>query len=626
MMARRELSTTIPRLFWDRCRRTPDTVALRAKKHGIYQEVAWAQYGERVERLGLGLVELGVEPGDRVAIMADPCPEWCYADLAAQSVGAITYGIYSTSSPSQVKYLLENGGARVVVAENQEYVDKILPLADGLPSLRKIIVVDTRAMFLYDDRRLMNLSEVEELGRKLRTREPGLFEKLIARAASDDVAFFVYTSGTSGPPKPAMLSHRNLLTASVDAFREVFPDLEREEHRSVSYLSMAHILERILTIYLPLAYRLVPHFGESVEDLPETLFETQPTFVCGVPRIWEKIASQVLVSVQSTSWFRSQAYRWAMAIGTRARERQWQDARVPLALGTLNWIARQLVFRHILRKVGLLRVRYAVSAGAPLPPRIQAIWQIWGIDLVNLYGATEAGGIITTQRPGFRRPGDVGTPTSANAVRLEPDGEVLVSGSGIFVGYWRNEEATCEAKSDGALRVGEVGEWTPDGALRLIDRKRDIMVTAGGKNLAPTNIENCLKSSPYISEAVVFADGRKFPAALIEIDAGTVSEWARAHRVIYSDFASLVSHPSVQDLIAEEVRRSNEQLAQVERVKQFRLLPKELDPENEDDPLTPTRKVQRRRMYEKFRDLVESMYAGEEAELLDTELARLERI
>jgi long-chain acyl-CoA synthetase len=614
---------TIPALFRERCARTPHRVAFRAKEYGIYQEVTWGQYWERVKHLGLGFVEIGIERGDRVAIVGDPCPEWCYADLAAQSAGAITYGIYSTSSPSQVRYLLENGGATVAVAENQEYVDKLLPLADALPALRKVIVVDTRSMFLYQDSRLMTLALLEELGRKLCLREPRLFEQLIERGDPDDVAFLVYTSGTSGPPKPAMISHRNCLTALVGAFGEVFPGLLSQEHRTVSYLSMAHILERCLTIYLPLASEAVPHLGESIEELPQTLFETQPTFFYGVPRVWEKIASQVLVGVQSSSWLPSLAYRWAMRVGTRYREGRWDGSRASVALGCLYWIARRLVFRHILRKVGLLRVRYALSTGAPLPPRIQALWQIWGVDLVNLYGATEAGGIITTQRPGFPRPGDVGTPTGVNAVRLAGDGEVLISGPGVFRGYWKNEGATREVKDGEWLRIGEIGELGAGGVLRLIDRKRDIMVTAGGKNLAPTNIENALKASPYVSEAVVFADGRRYPVALIEIDAGTVSEWARAHAVAYTDFASLVGHSRIRELVAGEVGRANEQLAHVEQVKKFRLLPKELDPENEDDPLTPTRKVKRKLMYEKFRELVESMYAGEEADLIDAELARL---
>lgn len=621
--SKREILMTVPALFRQRCARTPHRVAFRAKEYGIYQEVTWSQYWERVKHLSLALVELGIERGDRVAIMGDPCPEWCYADLAAQSAGAITYGIYSTSSASQVRYLLENGGATVAVAENQEYVDKILPLADTLPALRKIIVADTRAMFLYRDPRLMTLAEAQELGRKRELREPRLFEALIERGDPDEVALLVYTSGTSGPPKPAMISHRNCITALVDSFGEVFPGLASEEHRSVSFLSMAHILERVITGYFPLVYDVVPHLGESVEELPQTLFETQPTFFYGVPRVWEKIASQVLVGVQSSSWLKSLAYRWAMRAGTRYRERRWEGARVSAAQSVLYWIARQLVFRHILRKVGLLRVRYAVSTGAPLPPRIQALWQIWGVDLVNLYGSTEAGGVIASQRPGFPRPGNVGTPTSVNAVRLAEDGEVLIRGPGVFRGYWKNEEATREAMDGEWLRIGEIGELGAGGVLRLIDRKRDIMVTAGGKNLAPTNIENALKASPYIGEAVVYADGRRYPVALIEIDPGTVAEWARAHAVTYTDFVSLVGHMRIQELIAGEVDRANEHLAQVEQVKKFRLLPKELDPENEEDPLTPTRKVQRKLMYEKFSELVKSMYITEESELIDAELARL---
>lgn len=603
---------TIPALFRERCRRTPDRVAFRYKKYGVHNEVTWAQYAARVREVASGLRALGVRPGDRVAIVGDPCPEWCYTDLAALSLGAVTYGIYSTSSPSQFHYILDNGGAAIVVAENQEYVDKVLPLAERLPELRRVVVVDTRAMFQYRDPRLMTFDELLRTGRARMEADAAAIDAAVAAGDPDDVAFLVYTSGTSGPPKPAMISHRNCLTALAGAFGEVFPELGRGGHRTVAYLSMAHILERVLTIYLPLLYDVVPHLPESIEELGAMLFEVQPTFAYGVPRIWEKLASQVLVGVQSSSPVKALAYRWAMRIGRRYRTACWEGRSPSPALALAYVAAQHLVFRHILRRVGLLRARHALSTGAPLPPEIQALWQIWGVDLVNLYGSTEAGGVIASQRPGFPRPGDVGVPASANAVRLAEDGEVLVKGTGVFKGYWRDERATTEAFAPGGwLRVGEVGELDAAGALRLVDRKRDIMVTAAGKNLAPTNIENALKASPYISEAVVVADGRPYPTALIEIDQASVAEWARAQGVVYSDFASLVGHPRVVELIAREVERANESLARVEQVKKFRLLPKELDPENEDDPLTPTRKVKRKQMVERFADLVESMYREE---------------
>ena len=558
-------------------------------------------------RLCLGLVELGIARGDRVAIMGDPCPEWCYADLAALCAGAITYGIYPTSSVSQVRYVLENGGAKVVVAENQEHVDKLLPLADEFPGLLRIVVADTRGMIFYRHPKLMTLAELAQLAER---RSPQLFDELVRRGSADDVMNIVYTSGTSGPPKAAMVTHRNSLTALAGSYGEIFPGLAREEHRSVSYLSMAHMLERLMTGYFPLVFDVVPHFGESIDELSQTLYDVQPTFLCSVPRVWEKIASQVLVGVQSSSPLKRRMYRWAMRIGTHYREAHWAG-RASAARAIGYFLARQLVFRHILRRVGFAHLQYACSAGAALPPRVQGMWQTWGVDLVNLYGATEAGGTITSQRPGFPRPGDVGYPAAANEVRLAEDGEVLVRGSGVFPGYWNDPTASAQAKEGEWLRVGEIGELGPKGELRLIDRKRDIMVTAGGKNIAPTNIESALKASPYISEAVVFAEGRRYPVALIEIDAATVSEWARAQRIAYGDFASLVGQPAVLALIQRELERANQTLARVEQVKKFRLLPKELDPENEGDPLTATRKIKRKVMYERFKDLVESMYKEE---------------
>jgi long-chain acyl-CoA synthetase len=296
-------------------------------------------------------------------------------------------------------------------------------------------------------------------------------------------------------------------------------------------------------------------------------------------------------------------------------EKKWRGEKISSIWQLLRSIARQISFRHILHQIGLIKTECALSTGAPLPPQIQKLWQVWGVDLVNLYGSTEVAGIISSQRPGFPKPGDLGKPTTVNEVRLAEDGELMVSGPGVFAGYWNDEEKTRETIKDGWLYMGEVFEYTEEGNLKMIDRKKDIMVTSGGKNLSPTFIENAVKASPYISEAVVFADGRKFPAALIEIDFNTVAEWARRNRVLYTGFTSLAAHKEVYKLIAEEVRNGNQTLARVEQVKKFRILPKELDPEAGDT--TPTRKIKRDLMYRMFKELVEEMFVSKEAEILE---------
>ncbi len=608
---------SIPLLFWERAERTPAAVALRYKDLGIYEEVTWRAYRERVEDFCLGLVELGLQRGDRVAIMGDPCPEWFIADMATLCAGGVSYGIYTTCSISEVQYQLENGGASFFVAEDQEYVDKILAVIDRLPAVRHVLVADMRAMFLYRDDRILSIAAVEELGRRRKARDPDLFRKLILDARADEVAVFVYTSGTTGPSKAAMLTHRDLMIGMVWPYLEGYPELARGSHRIITHLALAHLVERSMSLCLPLIAEVVPHIPEDVENLRETLFEVQPTFFHAVPRIWEKIASQLLVGIQTTSPPKRLAYRAAMALGRRHLQYRWERGRGRAVWASLYRLAHLFVFRHLLRRAGLSRTRSALTAGAPIPERVQALWQIWGVNLRNLYGITE-GTLVLCQRGDYPRPGDVGLPLFPKEVRLGEDGEIIVGGPGLFTGYWANAAATREVLRDGWLHTGDVAARTAAGHYRIVDRKKDLMVTAGGKNITPSEIENLLKSSPYISEAVVFADGRRYVTVLIEIDFDTVSEWARQEQILYTGYTSLALHPRVHDLIAGEVARADEQIARVEQVKKFRILPKELDPEEGDT--TPTRKIKRRHLYEMFRDLVEEMYSAEEEALIAVEL------
>jgi long-chain acyl-CoA synthetase len=597
---------SIPILFKDRVERSPEEVAFRFKELGIYQEVTWQEYWKQVEEFSLGLIDLGLKHGDRVAIMGDPCAEWLYADLSILCAGAISFGIYATSSPEETCYTVERVKAKFFIAEDQEYVDKILPFIDRYPFLLKIIVADTRATFMYKHPRLISFSDVQELGRKRKVKEPDKLIHLIKQTHCDEPAFLVFTSGTTGMPKPATITHRGILSSLVYAFWEYFPKVWTHEQRAISHLSLAHIVERSFSIYFPLVYEWIPHIGEEIEYLQETLFEVQPTFFHGVPRIWEKVAGQILVGIESSSWIKKKSYRLAMKIGWRYIEIRWGGKEISLLWRVLYWIAVQICFRHILHQVGFKKTKYVLTTGAPMPPQIQRLWQVWGLDLVNLYGSTESSGILSSQKPGFPMPGDMGKPPTVNKVKLAQDGELMVSGPGVFAGYWQDEEKTKEVIKDNWLYMGEIFEYTDDGSLKMIDRKKDIMITSGGKNISPTLIENSIKASPYISEVVVFADGRKFPSALIEIDFNTVGEWARSNKVLYAGLTSLVTHPEVYKLIGEEVRKGNQTLARVEQVKKFRIIPQELDPEAGET--TPTRKIKRSLMYEMFGNLVEEMY------------------
>ena len=604
-----ELNTwSIPQWFVARCAATPERVALRYKDQGIYQDVTWRDYRRLVSEFLAGLEALGLRPGNRVAAMADPCWEFLISDMAALCGGAVCYGIYTTCSISEVEYQLENGDADFFCAENQEFVDKLLNTASRVPRIRKIIVYDMRAMFQYTDERLISFAEVLTLGRARLAEMPNRQTFLDERAAAvraEDIAVLVYTSGTTGAPKGAMHDHVSLMWGFANSYLEAFPELNIGEHRAVAHLPMAHLIERSMSICLPLVAEIIPHIGEEVEDLLGTLYEVQPTFLNVVPRILEKIVSQVVIAMQRSSPVKRRIYAWAMTIGTRHRQTLWAGCRPGLGLSALDALAAAIVFRPLLRKIGLSKIQAILCAGAPLPMKIQEACQVWGINVRNLYGITE-GGYVLCQGPAFPSPAQGGRPIAPRQVRRAEDGELLVRGPGLFRGYWKNEQGTNAILTDGWLHTGDVVETNDADEWRIVDRKKDIMITSGGKNIAPSEIENLLKSSPYISEAALIGDGRKFISALIEIDFGTVSEWARRNGVIYTGFTSLAAHEEIVGLIEAEIGAVNETLARVEQVKKFRIIPKELDPEEGDT--TPTRKVKRKHLSLMFEALIEDMY------------------
>jgi long-chain acyl-CoA synthetase len=612
----RLVSQTSPALLLQRARETPTETAFRDKHLGIYVGYDWREYARLIEEVALGLIELGLQRGERVAIMGDPCPEWVIADMAVMAVAAITVGVYPTSSSNEVEYIVKDSGSSIFIAETQEHLDKLLASVENLPHLRKVVVIDTRALFNFRHDLVMSLGDLREIGRARRKGKPNEFAQCVASVGPDDPAAIVYTSGTTGEPKGAVLAHRSLIAGAV-SYINCNPDIREREHRSVAHLPLSHVVARVLTVTTPLVSKLVPFFCEEIDEFGESIREVAPNFIVLPPRFYEKFAAQLLVGLETSTPSKRWSYKLARTVGRRVLRRRRNGERVGRLDSIAYWLARQLVFRQLLEKIGFAKCRIAFTGSAPMPPQIVDAWQTWGLDLREIYGVTECCGISIAQYHSFPAPQDIGEPATLPQFefRLSKDGEILLRSPMVFAGYWCRPEVTSEVRdADGWYHTGDVAEITPQNRIKLVDRLRDVIVTSGGKTLSPQQIEKVIKGSPFISEAVVFGDGRRYVTALLELDYTTVSEWARAYKIPYTSYKNLVTRLEVVKLIEREVAHANELLARVEQVKAFRILPVELDPEQGET--TPTRKIKRGLMYEMFGALVEDMYQSSDERVL----------
>jgi long-chain acyl-CoA synthetase len=598
------VADTLPKLLRLRAAEAPGAVALREKEWGIWQRVSWSDYLGHVRRFCLGLVSLGLRRGDKIAILSENCREWVWAELAAMSASAVGVGVYPTSPAPEVKYVVAHSESTVVVCQDQEQVDKILE--SELPRVRHVVVADMRGLRHYRDPRVLSFEEVERRGAEHERAHPDLFDRLVDATATDDVAFLIYTSGTTGFPKGAMISHRNVL-AQARAAAEATGI--RPGDSVVSYLPLCHVAEQILSVYLPLHLGMVVNFAESIRTIQEDLREIAPTVFLGVPRIWEKLQASILVKMQEASRWRRALFGWALDVGRRHAEALLAGRSPSVLLRAGRAVAFVLVLRALQNHVGLRRAPLTFTAAAAISPEVLRFFHAVGIPVREGYGMTECTGFSFVQRAGEVRLGTVGTAVPGLEFRIAPDGELLKRGESIFLGYYRDPEATAATVRDGWLHSGDVAELDPDGQLRIVDRKKAIFVTAGGKNVSPSLVENALKVSPYVKEAVVVGDGEKFLAALVQIDFENVGQWATERRLAYTNFKSLSRLPEVRDLVAAEIDRANEGLAPVEQVRAFRLLDKELD--HDDNEVTATMKVRRKTIYEKFAPLIADLYGAE---------------
>jgi long-chain acyl-CoA synthetase len=601
---------TLPRLLLAQARRLGrHTVALREKRYGIWQEVTWEQYAAHVRAVCLGLVRLGLERGDTVAVISGNRPAWLYVELAAQSLGAIPLGIYVDSLHDQVKDVLQHSQARVVLVEDQEQADKVLGVCGAVPRLERIIVDDMRGLEGYRDPMLVSLEAVAERGRELDAREGHLYEELLGQADASDVALLAYTSGTTGASKAAMISHRNLLAMAAGVTQV---DPVHETDQIVSFLPFAWVGEQLISVAIALHVGATVNFAEEPETLREDLREIGPHVMIAPPRFWEAICSEYQVKIADAGLLKQAAARAALAIGERVAARQRGRASAGLAGRALYGLAYLLAFRSMLDKLGFSRIRYAYTGGAPLGPEIFRFFRAIGLNLKQVYGQTETSGICVVHPDGEVRAETVGKPTPGTRIRISDSGEVLVAGDSVFRGYYENPDATAKALDDGWLRTGDAGLLDEQGHLVVIDRLQDVLRLADGSRFSAALIENKLKFSPYIREAVAIGEDRVYVVALVQIDMGTVGNWAEANRLPFTTFKDLSRKQEVSALIAEAVARVNQDLPPAARIRGFALFDKELDAD--DDELTRTQKVRRSTILVKYRDMIEDLYAHGERE------------
>ncbi len=595
---------TLPTLFRHVVRERGSAVAMREKHLGIWRSVSWAEYGEKARRVGLGLVALGLRPRDVVSIVADNCPEWLYTDLGTMSVAGVPNGIYTTDSPRQIEYIVNDSGTRFFFAEDEEQLDKILEVRARCPGLEKIFVYDMEGLHGFADDQVMPFEALLELGARYDREHPGAFDAMVEIARPDDLAILVYTSGTTGPPKGAMLSHRNILfqLGHSDFIVDLHPG-----DQQLSFLPLCHIAERTFTVFNPLRTGATVNFAESIDTVPDNIREVAPALFFAVPRIWEKFYSAVALRMREATWPGRVAYRWAIGVGMRVAERRIAGRRPSLPLRLAFRVADFLVLDNVKRSLGLHRARGAATGAAPIAPELIRWYMALGLDLREVYGQTENTGLATGMPADRIKLGTVGTARPDTEVRISPEGEILLRGPHVFLGYYRKPEKTAETIVDGWLHTGDVGSIDADGFVKITDRMKDIIITAGGKNVTPSEIENQLKFSPYISDAVVIGDRRRFLSCLVMIDHETVAQVAQERNVPFTNFASLCRAKDVQDLIWGEIERVNKQLARVETIKKFRLIEQILTPE--DDELTPTMKLKRTLVNTKYKDVIDDMYA-----------------
>lgn len=597
---------TIPGLFLSSAERFGDRVALRQKSFGIWKDITWKAYKHSAQAISHGLVSMGLSKGDYVGIIGENCPEWLYIDVGIQLVGAVSVGVYTTNSIEQCEYVIKHADCSYLFLENEEQLDKWLAFRERTPMVKKVIVWDWKGLDDFQDDQVISLRQLMEIGE---TAGSEIIEKCTQfreYLSKDDTAVLIYTSGTTGPPKGAMLSHQNL-TWTARALSGIDDTTQVGTNDEVmSFLPLCHIFERMFSLLSHIQAGYIVNFVESPDTIADNLREISPTVGYAVPRIWEKYHARIRIAIDDASPVKKWLANKAVTHGERYIKKKIDQQSIGVRQQFIRWLYEHTVYWKIRKHLGMERMRFAFSGAAPIAPDILLFFNAIGLNILEGYGMTESCGITSGTRLGTYRFGTVGLPLDGVEVKLSTEGEIMIRSDSVFKGYFKNPEATAKTIQDGWLYTGDIGELDETGHIKITDRKKDIIITAGGKNIAPQYIENKLKCSSYINDAIVVGEQRKFVSALIVLDEENINKYAQDQRVVYQTYADLAGNEAINSLISKEINEVNKGLSRVESVKKFAILPKRLY--QEDGDVTPTMKVKRNAINDNYSELIESMY------------------
>ena len=597
---------TIPKLFWRQVRKFPDKTTIWRKQGGSWKSETWKQYGTFSEEVGNALLASGVQTGKKISILSQTRPEWGMCDMGIICVGCVTAPIYHSNTNEQVFYMADQSDSVLAFVEDQEQLDKMLAIWDRLPKIEKIVVFDR--YHPSDMPNVCSLDQFLELGREYGKKHPDLFEELIESCEPDDIISLTYTSGTTGNPKAAMFTSRNIIASS-----RYLPEATKisAEDLYVCYLPLAHVAERLIGHFLRFLVGNAAVFAESIEDMPSNIRQTGPTVVFGTPRVWEKFYARIFTGIDDATWLQQKIYHWAIHVGKANCDVREAGKPPGFWLKIKSIVARFLVLDKIKEIFGG-KIRYMLTGAAPISEQILYFFNWVGIQVFEGYGMTETSGIISIQTEGEVKIGSVGRAIPGTELKITEDGEICVRGEQNISGYYKDEEASNELlKPDGEggywLHTGDVGHLDDEGFLFITDRMKDILITSGGKNVAPQNIENLLKTSPYVSQAMVYGDRKPSLTALITLDEDEINKFGRDRKILYQDLGDLSRKPEVLDLMRSEVHKMNSELASYETIKRFRILEEDFD--QDKDEITPTFKIRRKVIIKHYNNLIDEMYA-----------------